>query len=52
MLGLDAFGVAVLDRPLEPLRERLDRRPVAEVLEPLARRRLDTLLLLLDVRHT
>ena len=45
-----ALGVAVGDRRLEALCERLDRRAVAEVLEPLARRDPDALLLLLDVR--
>ena len=41
----------VLDGRLEALRQRLDRRAVAQVLEPLARGGADALLLLLDVRH-
>src|SRR5215211_7789871 len=52
VLGLDRGCITVRDGALEPLRERLDRRAVAKVLEPLARRDADTLLLLLDVRHT
>ena len=35
VLGRDALGVAVGDRRLEALRQRLDRRAVAEVLDPL-----------------
>ena len=38
-------------RGLEPLRQRLDRRAVAEVLVPLALGDPDALLLLLNVRH-
>src|SRR6185503_16627521 len=48
----DLLRVAVLDGALEALRERLDRRAVAKVFEPLARCRADALLLLLDVRHS
>ena len=51
MLGGDGRLVAVGDRGLEPLREGLDRRAVAEVLEPLTAGDPDALLLLLDVRH-
>ncbi len=43
--------VALGDRGLEPARERLDRRAVAQVLQPLRGRDPDALLLLLDVRH-
>ena len=51
VLGGDHARVAVGNGGLEPLGKRLDRRAVAEVLEPLTRRDSDTLLLLLDVRH-
>ena len=51
MLGLDRVGVAVLDRRREPLRQRLDRRAVAQVLEPLVGGGTNALLLLPDVRH-
>ena len=47
-----SVGVAVRDGGLEALRERLDRRPVAEVLVPLPLLDQDALLLLLDVRHS
>ena len=52
MLGRDALGVAVGDGRLEALRQRLDRRAVAEVLGPLPLLDPDALLLLLDVRHS
>ncbi len=51
MLGRDPLRVAVGDRGFQALRQRLDRRPVAEILEALARLDPNTLLLLLDVRH-
>jgi len=47
----DAVGVAVCDRIAQPPGERLHRRPVADVLEPILGGRADALLLLLDVRH-
>jgi hypothetical protein len=46
----DTLGVAVGDGSLEALRERLYRRPVAEILAPLALLDADALALLLDVR--
>jgi hypothetical protein len=46
-----ASRLSVCDRCLEPPRQRLDGRSIAQVLEPLARGRADALLLLLDVRH-
>ena len=52
MLGADRGLVALFDRRLEALEERLDRRAIAQVLEPLAARDVHTLLLLLVVRHT
>src|SRR6266567_3023007 len=51
MLRRGALVLAGRNRRLEPLRERLDRRAVAEILEPLACGRADALLLLADVRH-
>src|SRR3954447_2734983 len=51
VLGRHLLAIAVLDGGLEALRERLDRRSVAQVLEPLTGGRPDALLLLLDVRH-
>ena len=47
----NGVGVAVCDGTLETARERLDRRAVPEVLEPLPRGASNPLLLLLDVRH-
>ena len=47
-----AVLVAVGDRRLEPLVERLGGRAVVQVLEPLAGGDRDAALLLLDVRHT
>ena len=47
----DLVGVALLDSRREAPREGLDRRAVAQILEPLPRRGPDALLLLLDVRH-
>src|SRR5215212_8558000 len=44
-------GVPVVQGALEPAEERLHRRAVAAVLEPLALSGADTLFLLLDVRH-
>ena len=44
--------VPVRDGALEPSRHRLDRRAVAQVLEPLAGGDAHPLLLLLDVRHS
>ena len=49
--GRDSVGIAVGDRRLEPLRERLHSRAVAHVLEPLASSDPDALLLLSDVWH-
>ena len=51
MLALDRRGVAAFGGGRETLRQRLDRRAVAEVLEPLLGGDPDALLLLLDVRH-
>ena len=51
VLGLHALGLAGLDCRLETARERLHRRAVAKVLEPLAGGGANALLLLLDVRH-
>jgi putative peptidoglycan lipid II flippase len=51
MIGLDPALVAGLNRRLEPLRERLGRGAVAQVLEPLPGGAPDALLLLVDVRH-
>ena len=48
----DGLLVAVLDRRLEPLVERLGGRAVVQVLEPLAGGDGDAALLLFDVRHT
>jgi hypothetical protein len=52
MLRCDTLGVTVGDRRLEALRERLDRRAIAEVLASLALLDADALALLLDVRHS
>ena len=52
MLGRNAVGIAFRCSDLEPLRERLDRRAVAEVLEALPRLDPHALFLLLDVRHS
>jgi putative peptidoglycan lipid II flippase len=52
MLGGHALGVPLARGRLEPLRERLDRRAIAQVLEPLPRLDSNALLLLLDVRHS
>jgi len=52
MLARDEIGITVRGCRLEPLRERLDRRAVAEVLETLPRLDPDALALLLDVRHS
>jgi hypothetical protein len=52
MLARYLVGIAVGGGSLEALRERLDRRAVAEVLEALPRLNLDALFLLLDVRHS
>src|SRR6476646_8572299 len=51
VLTVDHIGVATVDRRLEPAEVGLDRRLVAQVLEPLPGGYLDALLLLLDVRH-
>src|SRR6266516_2236540 len=51
MLRGSALLVTVGDRALQALRQGLDRRAVAEVLEPLPSRGPHTFLLLLDVRH-
>ena len=51
VLAVDQRGVAAVDRRLEPAEVGLDRRLVAQVLEPLPGGHLDALLLLLDVRH-
>jgi hypothetical protein len=51
VLGLDAGGVPVLCGGREALRQRLDRRALAQVLEPFLGGGADALLLLLDVRH-
>ena len=50
MLGRDAL-LPFLDGLSEALRDRLDRRVVAQVLDPLLGGRADTLLLLLNVGH-
>ena len=47
----DHVDIACSHRRIEPLRQRLDRRAVTEVLVPLADGNEDALLLLLDVRH-
>src|SRR3954467_7931073 len=48
----DSSGlVSCFSSGLEPLRQRLDRGAVVEVLVPLPRCDQDALLLLLDVRH-
>jgi hypothetical protein len=52
MLARNAVGIAFRCSDLEPLRERLDRRAVAEVLEALPRLDPHALFLLLDVRHS
>ena len=52
VLAGDALAVAVGDSRLEALRQGLDRRPVAEVLDPLPLLDQDALLLLFDVRHS
>ena len=49
VLGLDVR--ALIHGRAQAPRQRLDRRPVAQVLEPLAGGDTDALLLLLDVRH-
>src|SRR5205814_4109471 len=51
VLGGRAGLVALVYGSREALRQRLDRRAVAEVLEPLARGGPHPLFLLLDVRH-
>ena len=51
MLGLDAILVARLDGRRKALRERLGRRAVVQVLQPLLGGSANALLLLLDVRH-
>ena len=51
VLRLDRLGVALGCDRREPLRQRLDRRAVAQVLQPLFGGDPDALLLLLDVRH-
>ena len=51
MLFGGAILIAVRDCLFEALEERLRGRAVAEILLVLAGRRLDTALLLLDVRH-
>jgi hypothetical protein len=50
VLRLDSRRIALADRRRQPFRERLDRRAVAEVLEPLLGRDPDALLLLFYVR--
>ena len=52
MLGRDPLGVALDSCGLEPLRQRFDRRPVAEILDALPRLDPNPLLLLLDIRHS
>ncbi len=52
MLGCRALGVTVARRNLEPLRQRLDRRAVTEVLQALTTLGPNPLLLLLDIRHS
>jgi len=49
MLGRDALGVAFAGGDLEPLRQRLDRRAVAQVFQMLSRLDPNALLLLLDI---
>ena len=51
VLGRDLVLVAGLDRSLEPARDRLDRRAVAEVVHAVVRGGSHALFLLLDVRH-
>ncbi len=51
MLGRNGVRIAGVDGNAEPAEVGLDRRAVAQVLEPLAGGDLDALLLLLDVRH-
>ena len=51
VLGRDRVLVAGLDRSLEPTRDRLHGRPVAQVLAAIVGGRAHALLLLLDVRH-
>src|SRR5437588_9863328 len=48
----DPLAVVVCDRVAEPTSQRLHRRAVADVLEPLLGGRSHALLLLLDVRHS
>jgi hypothetical protein len=50
-LGVDRCRVARLDGRGKPLCQRLDRRLVAQILEPLFSGGPDPLLLLFDVRH-
>src|SRR5436190_2192778 len=52
VLGPDTVGLSCLRGLLETARQRLHRRAVAEVLEPLACRGADALFLLFDVRHS
>ena len=52
VIGGDLLGVALVDCLAEPAGERLDRRAVAQVLDPLAGSTADALLLLANVRHT
>src|SRR5207253_2060980 len=52
MLLVDLRLVPAVDRSPQALRQRLDGRAVAEVLQPLPRCEPDALLLLLDVRHS
>jgi putative peptidoglycan lipid II flippase len=51
MVGLDPALVAGLNGRFEALRERLGRRAVAQVLEPLSGGAPDAFFLLVDVRH-
>ena len=51
VLVRDLILVAGLDGSLQPPRDRLDRRAVAEVVQPVLGGGSDALLLLLDVRH-
>lgn len=51
MGGANALCVAFVDGAAQPTGQRLHRRAVAQVLEPLASGTADALLLLLDVRH-
>ena len=51
LIGLRNYTRALGNPLLESLRQRFDRRAVAQILEPLTGSDPDALLLLLDVRH-